>query len=267
MHWPAYLAEGLGTFLLVFVGLSVVIWNFAPSSPMVALLPDPLLRRLLTGFLFGTTGALLALSPIGKVSGAHLDPVLSWGFWLAGSLSALDATLYSIAQGVGAVAAGLLLPLAWGHFGASAAFGATVPSAAYGAWAAVAGEVMVTAALVGGILWFVGHPRLRAFTPALIPPLVAIVVALEAPFSGTSMNPARTLGPAIPSHTLGVFWVYLLGPALGALLAAILSTHPQRVHVAKVAHHTHDPRGRFHGTASGSLAARVRNWLRRLRLG
>lgn len=269
LHWRAYLAELFGTFLLIFLGLSVVIYDFSPLSPVTTILPSSLVRRLLTGFLFGGTGALVAVSPIGKISGAHLDPVLSWGFWLAGSLSAADAALYTVAQFLGALGAGLLLPPVWGAFGRAALFGATVPGPTTGPWLAVTGEIIATFGLVGGIVWFVGHPRLRPYTPALIPPLVAVLVALEAPWSGTSMNPARTLGPAIPSHTIAVFWVYLLGPAVGALLAALIATHPQRTHVAKISHHDHDPLDRFHGSAAGSLPTALRRfcgrWLRTLR--
>ncbi|MDA8345431.1 MAG: aquaporin [Thermaerobacter sp.] len=263
-HWQAYAAEFLGTFLLIFLGLSVVIFDFGPGSPMATWLPDPFLRRLLTGFLFGSVGALVALSPAGRISGAHLDPVLSWAFWLVGSLGIKDALLYTAAQCAGAIAAALSLPPVWGAFGHAVLFGATVPSTLAGPWAAVLGEVIATFALVGGILWFVGHPRLRAFTPALIPPLVAVLVALEAPYSGTSMNPARTLGPAIASHTIGVLWIYLLGPALGALIAAIAVARSDRVHVAKVAHHAHDPFGRFHGAAAVSIAAKFRRFVRAL---
>jgi len=257
-HWPSYAAELVGTALLVFVGLSAVIYDFGPGSPVGVLVRDPFTRRLLTGLLFGGTGALIALSPLGRISGAHLDPVLSWGFWLAGSLSALDAALYSVAQFAGAVIGAALLPAVWGAFGAAVQFGATVPEAGAWAWAAVAGEAATTFALVGGILWFVGHLRLRPYTPALIPPLVALLVALEAPLSGTSMNPARSLGPALPAHVEGVLWIYFLGPAVGALLAALVAVRPGRVHVAKVAHHTHDPQDRFHGPASASPAATLR---------
>jgi aquaporin Z len=260
-HWRAYAAELLGTALLVFLGLSVVIFNFGPGSPAATLLPDPFARRLVTGFLFGSTGALLALSPLGRVSGAHLDPVVSGAFWLAGSLDGGDAALYALAQCLGGVLGAVPLPLAWGAFGAAVRFGATLPSPLAGPGAAVVGEAGATACLVGGILFFVGRPRLRPFTPALLPPLVALLVALEAPWSGTSMNPARSLGPAIVAHTLGIWWVYALGPALGALGAAAAFVNADRVHVAKLAHHDHDPHGRFHGPAARAPVARVRRTL------
>ena len=255
-HWSAYGAECLGTALLVFAGLSVVIFDFGPGSPVVHLLPDPLLRRFLTGLLFGGIGALLALSPLGRISGAHLDPVLSFGFWLAGSLGPADTALYVAAQGVGAVGGALALPPLWGGFGAAVSFGMSLPSAGW--LLALAGEIIATFCLVGGILFFVGHRSLRAFTPALIPPLVSVLVGLEAPWSGTSMNPARSLGPALVSHSTGVMWIYVLGPLVGAVAAAVLCTRLDRVHVAKVAHQAHDPHGRFHGDAAHSPVAAIK---------
>lgn len=261
-HWRLYVAECIGTALLVFVGLSAVIYDFGPGSPVAAALPSPFARRLLTGALFGGTGALVALSPLGRISGAHLDPVLSWAFWLTGSLRAGDAAAYTLAQFVGALLGAAPLPLAWGHFGASVLYGATLPGVHWGLWPAVAGETVATFALVGGILYFVGHPRLRPYTPALIPPLVALLVACEAPVSGTSMNPARSLGPALVAGTLHAVWVYFLGPALGAAAAALALVRPSGVHVAKIAHHAHDPHDRFHGPAAGGPAAAVRRSMR-----
>lgn len=256
-HWPAYGAEALGTFILVFLGLSAVIFDFGKGSPMVTLVPDPFLRRLITGCLFGGTGALVALSPLGKLSGAHLDPVLSWAFWAVGSLDWRDALFYTVAQVAGAVGGAFLLFPVWGSFGASATFGATLPGPA-GGWLAVAGEAAATFCLVGGILWFVAHDRLRRFTPALIPPLVALLVGIEAPLSGTSMNPARSLGPALVAHVGASMWIYCLGPVIGAWIAAWVVVMPGRTHVAKVAYHDHDPDGQFHGTSEGSLAGRAR---------
>lgn len=256
-HWRAYAAECGGTALLVLIGLSIVIADFAPGTPVARLLPGAFERRLLTGFLFGGTGALLALSPLGRISGAHLDPVVSGAFWFTGSLQAADAVLYAAAQVVGGLLGALPLPLLWGRAGAAVRYAATLPGPA-GPWVAVCGEVLATGALVGTILWFSGHPALRRFTPASLPPLVALLVGLEAPWSGTSMNPARSLGPALLTATASRMWIYLLGPLVGATLAAVALVHPGRVHVAKIAHHGHDPLGRFHGPAVDSAAAALR---------
>ena len=84
--WQNYLSELIGTALLVAVGLSVVIFDFGAGSPMLRLLPDAGLRRLITGFLFGSTGALIAISPVGKISGAHINPVVTLAFHIKGKL-------------------------------------------------------------------------------------------------------------------------------------------------------------------------------------
>lgn len=84
--WMLYGAELFGTSLLVAVGLSIVILAFGQGSPVVQYIPDAGWRRLITGFLFGTTGALIALSPLGKESGAHINPAVTLGLWLMGKL-------------------------------------------------------------------------------------------------------------------------------------------------------------------------------------
>jgi aquaporin Z len=84
LPWRLFLSELVGTALLVLVGLSLVIVMFGAGSPILRILPNEGLRRLITGFLFGTTGALIAISPVGKVSGAHINPVVTLGFRLMG---------------------------------------------------------------------------------------------------------------------------------------------------------------------------------------
>ena len=84
--WKLFGAELIGTALLVAVGLSFVIPDFGRGSPMILLLPSAAARRFLTGFLFGATGGLIAVSPLGKESGAHINPAVTFAFWLVGRL-------------------------------------------------------------------------------------------------------------------------------------------------------------------------------------
>jgi aquaporin Z len=247
---PAQLlmAEFAGTALLVAVGVSLVIVDFGSGSPIVTALPGAGLRRLLTGFGFGTVGALIAVSPIGRASGAHINPVVTLAFWLKGALRGRLALAYVIAQLAGAVVGALPL-LLWGRTGASVRFGATAPGSGWSPAAALAGEVVTTSALILGLLLFVGHRRLRPFTPLLFPFLYAIMVYVEAPISGTSTNPARSLGPAVVADLWHGWWVYWAGPLLGALLGVATHTFTWvrrfEVEVAKLYHFEHDPHGVF----------------------
>ena len=234
--WRLFISELIGTALLVLVGLSCVILMFGEGSPIVALLPDDGVRRAITGFLFGTTGALIALSPVGRISGAHINPAVTTGFWLMGKITAGTLFVYVAAQLVGATLGALPL-LAWGRMGRSIAFGATIPGAEYGAGAALAGEVVTTFAMVTLLCLFLGFRRLRRFTPAIFPFLFSLMVFVEAPISGTSTNPARTLGPAIISGQWDGWWIYWIGPLIGTFAATLAcSVFARRIEVAKLYH-------------------------------
>ncbi|HKF41646.1 MAG TPA: aquaporin [Thermoanaerobaculia bacterium] len=240
-----FLAELIGTALLVFGGLSAVIFMFGTGSPAGKLVPSVGLRRVITGFLFGSVGCAITLSPIGKVSGAHINPSVTLGFLLAGKLTPRAALGYTIAQLVGAVLGSLPL-LLWGPMGRSVDFGATVPGDGYSTAAALAGEVITTFGLVAALCVFLGFRNLRRFTPFMIPFLFAVMVGLEAGVSGTSTNPARTLGPAVISGRWEGWWIYWAGPLLGTLAGIlVLSFLAVRIEVAKLYHFSDDRGGVF----------------------
>jgi aquaporin Z len=237
-------SEVIGTAILVLVGLSLVIFMFGTGTPMANVIPSEALRRLITGFLFGSTGALIAISQVGKVSGAHINPAVSLGFCLMGKLDRSLTAGYILAQLLGGILGALPL-LAWGAMGRSVVFGATAPGSGYSALVALAGEIATTFAMVALLCLFLGFREIRRFTPALFPPLYAVMVCLEAPISGTSTNPARSLGPAVISGTWQSWWIYWVGPLIGMLLAiAACSLLADRIEVAKVYHFDSD-RGGF----------------------
>lgn len=242
LHPRLYAAEAAGTALLVFGGLSVVILIFGDGSVIARWLPDAALRRFIAGGLFGTVGALITISPLGRASGAHINPSVSFAFWLEGKLKWRDLLGYVLAQMGGAVAGALAL-LSWGRMGRSVHFGVTVAGSA-GTWAALGGETVATAALVLTIFICAAHERSRPFTPWMIPPLFALLVCVEGPLSGASTNLARSFGPAVISGEWRGFWIYIVGPLAGALLAVgvlrlrLIGAH--RVHVARLAHFAAD---------------------------
>lgn len=240
-----FVAEMCGTGLLLLVGLSSVIFMFADGSPFVALVPNLTLRRALNGFLFGSVGATIALSPIGKTSGAHLNPIVTMGFWLAGKLTGRTAIGYVIAQFCGAVL-GCLPLLLWGQIGRSISYGVTVPGKGYSIPIVILGEVITTFCVISGLCLFLAFHRLRPYTPAMIPCLFAIMVPLEASVSGVSVNPARSFGPSVISGVWDGWWIYWIGPLVGGLLAIrVCNSLAKRIEVAKLYYFDSDPDGRF----------------------
>lgn len=239
-HWPAYLAEMLGTALLLTIGLSIVIFLFGVGSPMEQLIPDVTSRRVMSGFLFGGTGALIALSAIGRESGAHINPAVTMVFFLFGKIDKKTASFYVVAQLFGAVL-GCIPLLLWGDLGQSIDFGTTIPGEGYSIQIALLGEIMTTFTMVSLLVVFLGFREIRRFTPAIFPILYAIMVPLEAAISGTSTNPARSFGPAVISGVWDGWWIYLAGPVTGALLAALAcSALAKRISVAKLYHFDSD---------------------------
>jgi aquaporin Z len=246
--WKLFVAEFVGTALLVAVGVSIVILDFGEGSPVVALLPDPAIRRLITGFMFGVVGASIAVSPLGKVSGAHINPVVFLAFWLKRKISGPHALGYVISQVAGGIVGAFPL-LAWGRMGAGIDFGGTFPGNGFTPFQATVGEVVTTFGLIAGLFVFLGHRKIRGYTP-LFPFLYALMVYLEAPLSGTSTNPARSIGPSFVAGVWSGWWIYWIGPILGAfvaLAAGELSWLGRlEIEVAKIYHFRHDPHGMFH---------------------
>ena len=246
--WGLYLSELIGTALLLLFGLSFVILDFGKGSFVVKAIPDAGVRRLITGFLFGSTGAAIAYSRVGKVSGAHINPVVTLAFHIKKKLSTRDTAGYIVAQFAGAVI-GCIPLLLWGAAGKSVGFGSTTPGNDYTVWEAMLGEIITTIGLIGGLFVFLGHKRLRNYTPLLFPFLYAVMVYLEAPVSGTSTNPARSFGPSVVSGIWTGWWVYFIGPLAGMLIG--LSIHRFtwlkrfEVEVAKISHFEHDLYGVF----------------------
>ncbi len=248
--WALPLSELIGTLLLVAVGCSFVVIDFAPKSPVVHGIPDVGVRRAITGFLFGLTGGAIALSKVGKISGAHINPVVTLAFWLHHKISGWMALRYLVGQFLGAIIGAGLLVL-WGGWAKITHYAATTPGPE-GAWVAVVGETITTFCLVVALFSFLGSKKLRRYTPGIFPVLYAVMVWLEAPWSGTSTNPARTLGPAVVSHVWSGWWVYFVGPLLGMVLGIlvmgpVLRFFAWEIASAKLYYFHHDPYQVFHG--------------------
>ncbi len=238
-----FISEFLGTGLLLFGGLSVVIFMFGSGSPMTQFIPDVKVRQSITGFLFGSIGASIALSRIGKVSGAHINPAVTMVFWLFRKIEGRLAITYVLAQLTGAIV-GCLPLLFWGQMGRSLEFGVTVPGTGYSLSAVLLGEVITTFVMVSLLVVFIGFRKIRRFTPFMFPFLYGIMVPLEAAISGTSTNPARSIGPSVISGQWEGWWIYWIGPLAGAFLASIACSFlAKKITIAKLYHFDSESEG------------------------
>ena len=220
--WHAWASEFAGTFFMVAWGLSAVVFMMSPSSPMHSLIPMYRMRLLLTGILFAAGGTLVVYSPLGQRSGGHLNPAVSLTFWILGKMGGRDMALYSLAQFLGGVAGAGLVKILWGVWAASVNTGVTMPAPWISPAAAAGVEFLITGSLLWVILFFVSRPKLHRWTGLAAGVWVAFLVFAEAPVTGTSLNPARSLGPAVVADAYRNLWVYFLGPLGGAAAVALL---------------------------------------------
>jgi aquaporin Z len=219
-HWRIWGAELLATALLLLGGLSAVCLVFGRSSPVADAVPSHSLRLLVTGLLFSGVNSLLAVSPFGRLSGAHLNPAVTLSFRLLGRVSASDVAGYLASQVLGALVGAAALRFLWRGIAESVDGGVTVPAVPLAA--AFALEAAMTAVLMVVIFAFVSSARLARWTPLAIWPVIAVLVWAGASSTGTSLNPARSSGPAIVFGSgLDVLWLYLLAPTTGAVAVAL----------------------------------------------
>jgi aquaporin Z len=242
-HWPEYLIEawGLGLFL-VSAGLFTTLLEY-PGSPAHAAIVDADLRRVLIGLAMGLTAVGIIYSPWGQRSGAHLNPAVTLAFLRLGKIAPVDAVFYVGAQFVGATLGVMLtLSLLGPAFGEPPVqYVVTRPGAA-GPIGAVVAEFVISFGLMLTVLVVSNSARHARFTGVCAGILVATYIALEAPLSGMSMNPARSFASAAPAGMWANLWIYFTAPVAGMVCAAVLYRWAgRRIHCAKL---DHSPRQR-----------------------
>jgi aquaporin Z len=242
LHLVEWSCELVGTAILVLGGLSAVVADFGPGSRVARLVPSHSWRLLITGVVFAGFGSLVAVSPLGRRSGAHLNPALSFAFWCERHLHLHDLAGYIAAQCLGALLGAGLLRLAWQSRAAGVDYGVTRPGGGLDSLEAAGVEALMTGLLVLVIFAFVSSTRTARLTPLAVWIVVAVLVWQGAPYTGTSLNPARSLGPALVAGHWADYWVYLLGPLTGAAAAVGCWTLVPRVTLtAKLFHDSRYP--------------------------
>ena len=198
-------AEFIGTFALVFAGTGAIIINEVSGG---------LITQVGIALTFGLI-VLAMIYTVGDISGAHLNPAVSLGFFAARRFPLRSLIPYVLSQCAGAFAATVILRLL---FPENATLGATLPAGS--AMQSFVLELILTAILMFVILNVSTGAAEKGITAGIA---VGAVIGLEAmfagPISGASMNPARSLAPAVVSQHLSSLWIYLVAPTAGALLA------------------------------------------------
>jgi aquaporin Z len=240
-HWPEYLMEGaeLGLFMLS-ACLFVALLEY-PASLVHQLLPNPTLRRILIGLAMGVTAILIIYSSIGQRSGAHFNPSVTLTFWRLGKVETWDAVFYAVFQFLGGTIGILISTLLLGTVIADSTvnYAVTVPGPD-GVVVAFAAEALIAFLQLSMVLRVSNTKNLARYTGVFAGVLVATYISIEAPYSGMSMNPARTFASAFPAQLWTAWWIYFTAPPLGMLLAAevYLRQHSaHKVFCAKLHHH------------------------------
>ncbi len=223
-HWPEYLIEAaaLGTFMISACVFGVLLEH--PSSPLNELLTNNgLLRRILAGLAMGLTAVSIIHSPWGQRSGAHMNPAVTLTFFSLGKIASWDALFYVLAQFLGGIAGVVIAKVLIGsplqHTAVN--YVVTIPGPG-GPFQAFAAEFIISALMMSMVLWVSNSRRLNRFTPLFAGTLIATFITFEAPLSGMSMNPARTVGSAFSADEWSGLWIYFVAPATAMLLASVL---------------------------------------------
>lgn len=209
--WRRLLSELFGTFLLVMVA--------AGGGMIAAAFPGTISRTAAV-----VAPGLMVMAIIlfmGKISGAHLNPAVSYAFALRGDFPWKRVVPYVLAQVIGAVLAVILLQLV---IGVSARNGATYPGDGVSVWAALTMEILLTLGLVSVILGTAsGAQNIGPIGALAVGGYIALAGLWASPLAGGSMNPVRSFAPDLIANDFTVYWIYVVGPLAGATLAVVIA--------------------------------------------
>ncbi len=222
-EWPEYLIEAvnLGLFMVSACVFGTLLAH--PDSQMYGLIDDPFVRRVIMGVAMGITAICIICSPWGQRSGAHMNPSITLTYLSLGRVKPWTAVFYKAAQFLGGVlgvyVAELFIGPPLGHTAVN--YVVTSPGET-GLAAAFAAEFSISLFLMLTVLFVSNTPALSRWTPLTAGLLVALYITFEDPFSGMSMNPARSFGSAFAASQWSELWIYFLAPLLGMMLAGFL---------------------------------------------
>jgi len=221
-HWREYLIEAWALGMFMVSACAFVILVEHPALPVREAIASPMARRFITGLAMGLTAVALIYSPWGKRSGAHMNPAVTLANLQMDRISLPNAVWYIIAQFAGGTIAVLLFKWLLHDYvaDASVSYVTTIPGMSGVALAFVL-EMLMAFAMLTTVL-VVSNSRLSRYTGVFAGTLVMLFITFEAPYSGMSINPARTFASAFPSGNWTAFWIYLIAPVAGMVSAGYI---------------------------------------------
>ncbi len=224
-HWQAYLMEAAGLAGFVLGAGSLAVFLEHPDFPaMQSSLggeENAIWRRVPLGLLMGAYIALV-VRLFGEKSGAHINPATTCAFFRLGKINFSNSVLYTLAQFAGAITAALFLKIALGDWFAHPLinFGVTKPMPPHDSMSAFVAEFIISFVLMFVVLIVISSKRLEKYAAIVTGVLIALYLIFELPFSGMSLNPARSFAASLAANKWEHLWIYFVAPPLAMLLAA-----------------------------------------------
>jgi aquaporin Z len=239
-HLPEYLIEAalLGSFMISACAFTILLDS--PALSLRSAIPDPFVRRVLIGFAMGATAILLIYSPLGRRSGAHMNPAITLTFLWLNKINSRDAAAYIAAQFLGGIGGILTIEIVAGMLAGdpTVRFAATLPGE-YGGAVAFCAEVAISFLTMSVVLNSSNRKWLAPYTGLFCGILIPSYAIFESPISGFSQNPARSFASALGARQFTALWIYFTAPPLGMFAEAALYTWTRglgQVHCAKINH-------------------------------
>ena len=221
-NWKIYLIEawGLGMFMISACVFTIII--FHQNSPINAQIHSDFTKRLLIGTAMGLTAIFLIYSKWGKKSGTHINPAVTLAQYQLDRISLEDAVFYIIFQFIGSILGVAIVYFILPAYLSNPSVSFAVTTPARGNFVALFYEFLLSFSMLTMVLTISNYPKLAPFTGYFVGFTVAMFITFEAPFSGMSMNPARTFGSAFWANIWTSLWIYFLAPIAGMQSAAWL---------------------------------------------
>lgn len=232
-------ASELGLFMISACSFTVLLYH--PQSPLFHSFPYEVLTRATMGVAMGATAVAIIFSPIGKRSGAHFNPAVTFTYYRLGKIETWDTIFYIAAQFIGGALGVFIASLLSGGVVADSNvnFAVTKPGS-YGVIAALIAELIITFVLMSVVLRVSNSKRYARWTGVFAGVLVATYITFESPISGMSMNPARSVASALGAGVWTSMWIYFIAPTVGMLLAAEVFTRASKRNAACAKFHHHN---------------------------